>query len=124
MYGGSGISPASFNTSSLGPPEATRTPRRPPAAGPGPQQQQFSRAARAGAAAAQPRGDHPGIVDHEHVAGPEVVADLAEDAMLDAAGGALDDQQSRRVARRGGLVGGQFRRERGAEAGPPPQGRG
>ena len=63
------------------------------------EQQHFHRAAAAGFAAAQPSRNDPAVVGHQHVAGLEIVADLVEQAVLDAPAVAVDNQQTGMVPR-------------------------
>ncbi len=74
------------------------------AAGGGAQEQALDRAA-GRAVCEQARGQHGGGVAEQRVAGPQVFAEIGEHAVLDAAGGAMHDEQARGVAARGGRLG-------------------
>ena len=54
------------------------------------------------APADEPRRDNSGVVDHERVARPQQVGQIAHDAILESATPRPHHQQPRRIARRAG----------------------
>ena len=53
----------------------------------------------AGLAAIEPRRNNPAVVGHQQIARPEILANVTKDAVLDLAGLALHDQQTRGIPR-------------------------
>jgi hypothetical protein len=72
------------------------------------QEQQLHFAAAFEFVAEQACRDHPGLVQDQQIAGPQVLYDISEGPMLDLGSIALDNHQSRCVARLGGHLGNLF----------------
>ena len=82
-------------------------------------QQDFHGSAGAGFGSVQPGGDDAAAVEHHQVAGTQVIGEVAEPAVLDAAVGpvAMKRQQPGRVARFGRRLGDQLERQMVIEVG-------
>ncbi len=88
------------------------------------QQQDLHTTAGHDPATAKPRRNHARVVQDQHVAGVQILADVAKDAVGEAPGGAVHNQQPGSVARRGRLLGDELGWQRVVEVGQPHQGRG
>ena len=75
------------------------------------QQQHLDRAAGLVLHALEPRGQHPRLVDHEHVAVAQVVDEVREDPVVDLPARAVEHEQPAAVARLRGLLGDQPARQ-------------
>ena len=76
----------------------------------GTQEQAFDPATRR-ALRVQTGGKHRGVVAKQRVAGAKKAGQIGKGVVRDGAGGAIDDQQARLVATRGGRLGDQARRK-------------
>jgi hypothetical protein len=68
------------------------------------QQKAFDGAAPGQPPPEQPRGEHPGVVEDEEIARPEVFGELCERSVLDIAGFPVQDEQPRCASLRGRLL--------------------
>ena len=75
------------------------------------EQQDLKLPARVRIHAAEAGGDHARVVEHQEIAGLQVLEQVAEPAMLDLAGVTMQNQQTRLVALRRRRLRDQFRRQ-------------
>lgn len=74
-------------------------------------QKHFDLATAAGFVSPEAGGDDSGVVENEGVAGSDVGQEIGQAAVFPAGFAAVEDKEARGVARGGGLLGDQFRRE-------------